>query len=172
MPAKLQKISYFCPSINIKLLWGLGFLHRQLPVATGRTLTAPAGLGRQQQGDGERPGLEVLSCCVDKVRDPLVMERVGGVGKQLWQVEAGTPCWGQPGQWSRPLASGGEAWGVWWHSNALAKNSILLTSWRCLVLWAPGHKSQRPRGRRSAGPAPGRDGVPKIQPLPATPPHP
>lgn len=34
----LQKILFFCPSICIKLLWGLSFLHWQLPVATGHTL--------------------------------------------------------------------------------------------------------------------------------------
>ena len=53
-PAKLQKILYFCPSISIKLLWGLSFLQRQLPVATGHMLIAPGELEQQQQGRGSQ----------------------------------------------------------------------------------------------------------------------
>lgn len=68
-PTKLQKIPCFCPSISIKLLWGLSFLHRQLPVATGHTLIAPRELGHSKGGVPEQ---EDLSCCIDKVRDPLV----------------------------------------------------------------------------------------------------
>lgn len=125
--AKLQKISYFCPSISIKLLWGLSFRHRQLPVATGHTLPAPGELGPKQQ---QRRGSQVTGPELGRPDQGLTGDGQGrgrGIGNENGPGGGGgVPCQGQTRQQTRPLVpTDGKLRGFWWHSNALAKLSSL-----------------------------------------------
>lgn len=105
------------------------------------------------------PEQEDLSCCVDKVRDPLVR----GAGEGLpWQVGTGIPCWARPGSgpghWSLGGCSGGGGV-VWWHSNIPAKYSSLLALLEASCSAGTWTWEPRPRGGRGTGPVLGGSAI-------------